>query len=297
MKTRSSSPWILGTAVLVVLIMVAAWMLAVSPRMAAAQKARDDAETTAQQNAVIRVKTEALAAQAADIDTVQAELDALRVGIPAEDQLDLVIDQITRATTRAKIYIANIEAGAPEMVVAPGETEVVANPNAPVAEEPAEATPAPEATATPSPTATPAAGGAAAPVPTDGSAETPGPEWIEGFYGIPMTITAYGNDEEIEKTVAGVQEMERLFLVTGLSVIRQEPKPPSGGLPEMEDGDSELKITGYVYLLVDLDAENVEPEAGDDLPRERGSNQRNTFEGVGKTRSEAFGSGSSDDED
>jgi hypothetical protein len=58
------------------------------------------------------------------------------------------------------------------------------------------------------------------------------------------------------------RKSERLFLVGELEYVRQKKGEASGGKPATKDGDVELRIVGFIFVLTEPDAKPAEPEPG-----------------------------------
>lgn len=249
MAAPKRGPWIAGAVVVSLLIGGAGWTLGISPQLEVAKTAREDAETARAQNAIHAQRLAILEEQFAELDTYKAELAGLRTQIPADDGVREMLTQIEASAEAAGIFKVGSTFGLPTRFVerdpvppvdpalaaaAPAETTA-----------PAEGAAAPGTAETPAPAATPAPTDPAAPV----EAAPAGPS-TSGVVVIPVDITVLGS---FPATVAFIREMQkdtgRLFLVTGYRVVGQKPGPPSGGKPEIRQGDAETVVSGYMYVL------------------------------------------------
>ncbi len=285
MKRASSTPWIMGAVILVIAIIAGGYFLGISPKLSEADEIRGNAEDVEASNGVLRTRISHLAVQAEDLEEARAYILALQEGIPAEWEQPALIDEISAAATNAGIFLANIEMADPLPLWAPAVEAEPADPNAPV--------PAGEGAAeTPAPTETPAAETPSTETPaTDGSGTGAAGDApvidIEGFHAIPLQVTAYGNDVEAKALVRNLQSMQRYFLVSNISIVLQDPLPPTGGLPAMEPGDVQIVVSGWVYSLTDDDptewnGEEPVDEVPDDPSMLPGDpNDRNEYEPLG----------------
>lgn len=229
--------WIGGTALVSAALMAGTWLLAVQPTLARADETREQAEVTQGQNELLRAKNAQLAQDFANLPGYQADLDALRVGLPDSIDLSDYLRQLDAAALAAGITITGVEPGAAEAVPAVGAA--------------APATPAPDATADPAGAGTPAADDVtapdeAAPAPTAAGAVVP------GFTAVPIKITVVGSFPAALAFLTNVQTTDgRLLLVSNLVGTGQADAEASGGRPATREGDIEMSTGGYLYVLTD----------------------------------------------
>lgn len=84
------------------------------------------------------------------------------------------------------------------------------------------------------------------------TAETAGPvvDVPQGMYAIPVVVTVLGAAEDTLAYLDGLQrETDRFFFVSTMAATAQDEAGASGGRPETKDGDLEIAINGYVYVL------------------------------------------------
>lgn len=252
MGGAKKSTWIGGTAFLAVLMMAAAWFLAISPKMDEAAATRAETEQTIASNDILEMKVAKLKADFEKLPEYQAELAAVRVQIPTEAMLADYLRQIDAVAVAHKVTVTTITPSTPQTVVlatpaeaaAPSPTEAAEDATEGEGDE-AEGDDEAEGTDT---TAVPASTGGEPGVPA-------------GFTAIPVSITVVGTYAD---TLAFLYDLQnstaRLLLVTGFTSTAQEEAEAAAGRPETNVGDQELVITGLTYVLPDALAVPVEAE-------------------------------------
>lgn len=227
-----TSTWVGGTVVVSLLLALGAWFLAISPTLDSASLASTDADAAELRNEQLRAQLATLEDQYANLDQYKVELAGLRTEIPAEGELSVYMRQLDGAAETAGVTVMSVVPGTP-IDVLPAAPAVVAAPatTEPTTEAPAE------------PNGESPADAAVAPVPT-------GPAVIPGFVAVPIDITVLGTVPNaltfLERIQAGSQ---RLLLVTVLRGTGQAQAEASAGRPATAEGDIELVITGYMYVL------------------------------------------------
>jgi Tfp pilus assembly protein PilO len=237
----SRATWIGGTAVVVILVLLGAWFLGVSPQMTKATAARTEQDSVDTQNGVLRTRIDKLKAQSAKLGDYKNELAALRVGIPTAADLPDFVLQIDAAAKASGVFVADIIPADPELVISE-KAKVAAEPTAPVAKATA---PAPTPTPTPTPTTAPATAADTAKTPTG----------IDGFVGIPVAIRVFGSYDKFEGFLRAMQSGKgRFYLVTKIDATGQEKTAPQSGIPALAVGDVDATLNGYLFVLRDATA-------------------------------------------
>lgn len=229
MTKGNSTPWVIGAVFLALVILGMTWLLAISPKLTEAQTARDDAEVVRAQNVVHQKRLDTLKEQYANLDQYRAELAALRKQIPAEDGQPAYLRQIDEAATAAGVFVVSVTPGVPETFVGLAPTP-----------EPAAAEPAAE-----DGEAADGAADAAAPV----EPAEPVVVGVPGLVAVPFEMTVLGGYPQAVDFLDRVQNGERLYVVTGYTFAGQDAAEPSGGKPAVNEGDVELVVQGYLYVL------------------------------------------------
>jgi len=121
--------WLGGGAVFAVLILLIGWFFVIDPELSAAASTRDEAESAQAQNVVMDAKNNALQAQQENIASLQANLQDLSAGLPADDGLPAFTRQLSeQAGTSVVLTSIIVGAVGPVAAAVPatestGETE------------------------------------------------------------------------------------------------------------------------------------------------------------------------------
>ncbi|KQS97210.1 hypothetical protein [Cellulomonas sp. Leaf395] len=234
MAGAKKSTWVGGTVFLGLVIVAAAWFLAISPTMSAAAEVRDQAQQTREQNDLLEMKVAKLKADFEKLPEYKAQLAVLQQQVPTSAMLSDYLRQLDQIAIAHEVTITTITPATPQAVV------VAAAPVA-VAPAPAESAPAEGASST----ETPPAEGTEAVAPPSGGAPA-------GFTAIPFALTVVGTYDNTNAFLYDLQHATaRLFLVTGFTGTAQGDSEASGGKPETHVGDQELAISGLTYVLPD----------------------------------------------
>ncbi|GEL97157.1 hypothetical protein [Cellulomonas terrae] len=229
MVGAKKSTWIGGTIFVALMILVAAWFLAISPTFAAASEVRAQAEATVQSNEMLELQVAKLKADFEKLPEYREELAGLQVQIPTEPHLSDYLRQLDAIAVAHSVTLTAISPSAPQaVVVTPPVADVAA---APVdgAAPPAEGAEVPAAPVAPEVPVTPS-----------------------GLTSIAFTLTAVGTYDNVMAFTSDLQNATpRLFLVTTLNGTAQKDTPASGGRPATVPGDVELVIGGLVYAMPD----------------------------------------------
>ena len=253
-----SSAWVGGTVVVSVLVLALAYFLGVSPTLAAASSARSTTEDARTRNAQLEIQLAQLKEQFANLDASKAELAAIQKQIPSTEQLAEYIRTMQGHAEAVGVTIVELDVAEPE-AVAPADLSAAA----PTTEAPADGTEAP-------------ADGAEAPAeeaeaPADGAApEVPaptGPQPVEGFAGYQITVTVVGTVTNGLNFLERMQTSgDRLFLATDYEAKGLPAEAAKGMRPETQEGDMELKISGYVWVLPDLTTGTAPTDPAEEEP-------------------------------
>lgn len=237
MSGAKKSTWVAGTVVVALLMVVAAWFVAISPALATASEIRDQTRQTEQQNVVLQAEVDQLAADFARIDEYKAELALLRAGIPTSLEGSEYLRQLSATAETHGVTVL-------EVSTQPAQAVVIAEPAAVPGAVSTEAQPAPEPS--PSASAAPGAAAPAAPAPA-------GPVAPAGFTSVPYSIKVLGT---YDATLAFLRDLQltqpRLFLASGIEGTAQPVADAAGGRPATAAGDQELSITGFAWVLPDI---------------------------------------------
>ncbi|MDO8107789.1 hypothetical protein Q6348_11330 [Isoptericola sp. b441] len=235
MRSTRAGGWVAGTIFLVIAIFAGTWFLAAQPRFDDATQTRDQAASIRVQNAKLKAQVAELKADFAKLDDYRAELATLRTQIPATAELS--------AYTRAVQALAD-KAGVTLTALDPATAQTVTPPAPPA---PATPTPDPSASGDAGTTTAdqPGSSGATA-TPADGTQSKP----LDGMAAVPMSITVVGTYANATAFLQGLQTgTDRLFLPVSVDGSRQPQAVASGGRPATADGDLELTVDGWAYVL------------------------------------------------
>lgn len=279
-RSKAAS-WIAATVVVVLLILVAGWMLAVSPKHAEAADEREEAAQIEAQNAILAAEVAELREDFLRLDQIEDDVAALRAGIPAGAEYAALIREIDTAASASGVFLSDLSFGVPAVVDTTPEAAAQNDPTP--AETAAEASEAAEQAgdvADGELAADSDEGDETDEAPTEPPATDTIVPLLEGFYSIPVTITVLGTYPSTTAFLAAVQTgLERLVLVTSFSAVSQEEAVATDGRPATVLGDVALSISGLTFVLVD-------PAAGppvDESTRLPAATGRNPFLPVGGT--------------
>ncbi len=239
MKAKTST-WVGGTIVVAVLVAALAWFLAISPTLADAASARTGTADAEARNVQLQAQLNTLKEQAAGLETTKAELAVIGGQIPDDIALAEYVRTVQSTAEAAGVAFLSYTAGEPTAVFPAAPLEAPpAEPAAEGAVDASAATTAPEGDAT---------DGTSAP-----AAPPVGFVPVEGFAGTELSLTVVGPVANMMTFVERMQTAnERLFLVTAYSSTGLDAAEAAGGRPAVQDGDMELVLTGYVYMLAPL---------------------------------------------
>lgn len=249
---------------LIAVIFIGTWFFAVSPRLDAAAETLAQAEEVQSRNELLDMQVIKLRADFQRLDEYREALVEIQREIPPVADLDRVVAEIHAAAVETGSFVVKLSPGVPTVVT-------IASP---VVAEPAAVPGVEDGTEAPAGADDAAAVDPAEPVPPQG------PIQIEGFVAVPIDVTVVG---PYANTMAFLERMQtgltRLYLVTALIGVRQQTADATGGRPPTTDGDLELAISGYVYVLTNDLLESVASSATDpgDEPAPMPGSDRNPF--------------------
>jgi|SRR5665647_123465 len=252
MGRSKSSPWIVGTILLCLVLFGGAWLLVIAPKFDDVEDVELQTAAVIQQNDLLRAANMALSEQASNLDAYKAELADVRTQIPTDAELADLLRALAGIAEGTGVTIVSVGAG-DATVLAP-VVSTMAPEVAPAAE------PVPDDGAEPADEG--AAGDAVTPEPTEATG-------IEGFVFIPLTLDVLGQADAVRAFVAALQTgLDRLLLVDSLTATAQSAVEADGGRPATAIGDIELTLTAYAYVLVDVGAsvDDVIADADQALP-------------------------------
>ncbi|WP_420369021.1 type 4a pilus biogenesis protein PilO [Curtobacterium sp. L1-20] len=209
-------------------VAVGGFFLAVQPQLAQAAAARAQTQTVSQTNDSSRAELGRLREQAAKLPAMKRELTALSTSVPDTASIPPFIDELNALAAAAGMKVSSFTAS-DATAYAPAAAAEAPSSNATGA---ASAQPS----ATPSASAVPAA-------PTAPSAVTNAAITGQNLSVIPVTVAVDGTFDQALSFVKGVQNGQRLFLVTTISSAQKS------GDDGAVSGTSTWTFGGSVYVL------------------------------------------------
>jgi Tfp pilus assembly protein PilO len=230
MAGAKTSTWIGGTVFVALVLMAAAYFLAISPTLAAAADVREQTAVAQSENDVLRASVVQLQADFEKLPEYRAELATLQTQVPTEARVADLLRELDAIAVARGVTLTSVNPGA-------GQAVVLAAP------------------ATPAPAVAPVVEteGKQADAPVDPATAAPAAAAVpQGFAALPVSVTVLGTYDNTLAFLADVQTaMPRLFLVSGLSGTAQKDAEASSGRPQTVVGDQELIVTGFAYVLPD----------------------------------------------
>lgn len=260
MGSSRATGWVLGTVVLVLAIFAGTWFFVAADRFEEAGLTLAEAQNTADRNDLLEIQIARLKADFENLDAYKAEIAAMQLQIPPSGQLSDYTETVSSVAEANKVTVTELSPGIPLTVVQAIAVEPEAEPEpAPEGDEPVDASP--DTVQAPEPEAPPV---------------------LDGFAAVPMTFAVIGTYANAAAFLQQVQTgTDRLFLVTQIEGTRQTAAEATGGKPEIADGDLELRVTGYLYVL-ELAATAVPEDTTGEEPVEPPlpTSDRNPFAGL-----------------
>lgn len=256
-----TTAWVAGAGVVALVIGAGAWFGVIEPTFAAASDKLKDASDQRDHNDMLEMQIAQLEKEAEHLEDYRSELGDLRTQIPLTSDLSEALQQIEAQAAAAGVTITAHTSGSPTQYTPP----------------------APEPTATPTPEPTETADSSEG---SDSSSDsTQDAAAASDLYQMAFTVTTVGTYDQTVAFVDGLQlQMERLFVVSGLSFTTLEEAAADGGRPAVSAGDVETTITGAIYtLLSDIPTEPEDESTPAPTPTEvpAPNGQRNPFQPVG----------------
>jgi hypothetical protein len=209
--------WVIGLSAAIIAVLALGWFLLISPFLATAQLAADEAESVRNQNLAQQTALVSLKDQFDHLDELKAELGDLESVVPSDEDLLDFVDVISQTAAETGVVVQSYTAS--EALPWGSQTVTSGTAAAPAAAAPATPDPAATATATP----------------TDGAATVPGPSaGIAGLenklYTINVSIGVKGTPSQVLAFVDAMQLQDRYFLVTNVAFSGGASSTPVGTL-------------------------------------------------------------------
>ncbi|WP_166877001.1 type 4a pilus biogenesis protein PilO [Salinibacterium sp. ZJ450] len=226
-KTRL---WMIGAALLAVVIVGLGWFVGVAPAMDQARKADDERKSVAAINEIHEATLRELEELDADLPNLKAELAGLREALPTDTAIATLLGQLNAIAEQNGMQLTAFSALTPEEFAA---SEGAAAPVAPAEAGTDTATPAPSAPETPA--------APAAPIPVGTST----------FVAIPVLVTVTGSGPGLMGFIENAQFGKRLLLATNVKITN-------------DGSGSTSTVEGYIFVMEQPEgAATSDPESTD----------------------------------
>jgi type IV pilus assembly protein PilO len=111
--SSSNRTWTAGTAVVSILLVLAAWFLLIGPKRGDAASLKQQRESQLAANNQLKLDIAQLKAQSASLPAKQAELAVIQRQLPNNPQLPTLIRSLSTIATQAGLQLTSIAPGAP----------------------------------------------------------------------------------------------------------------------------------------------------------------------------------------
>lgn len=118
---NSSRLWTLGSVLVIVALIAGTWFVGISPQLAEAAKANSERANVETLNAKHAVTLASLKAQFEKLPELEADLEEVRVAVPASDESAELLRQLHSLADAAGVTITDLVVSSPERFVAPIE--------------------------------------------------------------------------------------------------------------------------------------------------------------------------------
>jgi Tfp pilus assembly protein PilO len=201
--------WTIGMVAVIVVVALAGWMLGVSPVLAQASSASDQAASLAASNLSTQAQITALKQQFAQIATAQGKLAGLRQSIPTDADMSAFLQEIDRLGSQDHVSLQTVAV----------QNAVVYQSPTPTGASAGTSTSTGTSTPTPTPTPTPTATAPVAPAPTSVGSS---------LITIPIKLTFNGSFSNVMAFVKGLQNGSRLLFVAQVTTAVAQGQGASG---------------------------------------------------------------------
>jgi hypothetical protein len=226
--------WIFGAVVLSIAIIALGYFVGVVPKLAEADAASAQRQSTDQQNAATEISLAKLRGQYNELPQLTAQLAALQVAIPATPDTYSFAILLGSYAAQTGVTVSSVTASEAVAFDAPATP---ADPAAPAA----------TTTATPPPADPAAPADAAAPATTTSTGPAAGQ-----LYTVQVVITVKGSGANVLAFTRMVQEGPRLFLGSELTFSGDggaASSTPASGAPQGEEGAEGGSLSGYLFVV------------------------------------------------
>lgn len=265
-KNARATGWVAGTVALILAIFAATWFFLAGPRFDAAAQTMLDAENAAARNDLLVIQNAKLRTDFESLDAYKAEVAALQVQIPADEQISDYLRTLDAVATAQQVFLADFSPAVPLTFSPVPQAAPVPAPPAELETEADVAAAAEQDGTLDDLAAQPPAGPVATTAP-------------DGMVSIPFTMTVSGTYANGINFLQAIQTgTDRLMLVTKVDGFRQQAQDGTEFRPAVAEGDVQFLVSGFLYVLPTADTmppdEETEPVP---LP----SSDRNPFAPLG----------------
>lgn len=238
--------WSLAAGILALGIGVAAWFGVISPELAATSTARDDLSNVEDLNAIHQLRIAALEEDMSRVGELEAERDALALGIPGDAQYSEFLRQIDAIAGSAGVAVVGVTSGDAVAYTVPAADDAAAP-----AEEPTDAEGTDGADAEAQGSADASAGAVAGgegtvPAATpEGETTTGAPAPFtdaritsDNLAAVPFSIALSGDVGGLARFLELLQAGERIVTVSDASITEG-----------IDGGAGTAQVVGYAYVL------------------------------------------------
>jgi len=223
--------WTVIGVLAVVIILAAGYAVGVGPAYTAAAESDRQLADVELQNQVKQAELDRLKALAADSTELFAELEELQLAIPASHDTSVFAAQVASIAANSSVSLLSLSYISADLALAPQEETA---PVAPVDEAEADAE-------------------APADVEAGSEGNTQSVSSVPGLVALAVNIEVEGEYAAVHVFLERVQKAIRTFTLGSVTVDEGD-----------EDGQFELKSTGYVYVLPGTDVSTLNVDAGGD---------------------------------
>ena len=248
--------WIIGAVLLLGIVFGAVWLFYIQPTNDEIESVEIAISEQQSQTTLKEVERDALKAHWEKREEYKAELEELRISIPAQLKLQEYIEHIDKIALESNVVVHAFDIGTPFL---PSFPQAAPAP-APETEdgttsEGSEATPAPEQPATPAP-------------PSDAFVPMQLPGYLaQNWVFVPITITVDGDYATTQAFIKKLQEeSERLTFATGIEASWTDPTQDNSNSAGLT-----FEVNAYIYAVQGSDIPITKP-APEDLPEMPASN-------------------------
>lgn len=105
--------WLLGAVAAIAAVVLLGWVLGISPKLAEASTAAAQQAAVDAQNVAQKAQLEVLREQYSNLDTLEADLEKLRLAVPDSPEVDQWIDSIQAAAVASGVVLRSVTAAEP----------------------------------------------------------------------------------------------------------------------------------------------------------------------------------------